>query len=91
MEGKRRTVTNAEVLSQIMAKLDGLERSIKGDELGNDGLAKRVLRLESKIDEQQKFLEKIKTTMAMSWKFSGFVGGAIGSLISIIGLFWSKN
>jgi hypothetical protein len=47
--------------------------------------------LETKLDDQQKFLEKIKTTMSVSWKFAGVVGGAVGSLISVLGFLWGKN
>jgi predicted branched-subunit amino acid permease len=83
--------TQAQLLAQILSKLEGLEKAIKGDELGNEGLAKRVTRLETKLDDQQKFLEKIKTTMSLSWKFAGLVGGAVGSLVSILGFLWGKN
>jgi hypothetical protein len=84
------TGDDEKVLQKIFVKLDSLENAIKGDRLGNEGLAKRVAKLEQKIDEQQGVLKDIKTGLSVANKAASVIGGTVGAFLTFLTTVWSK-
>lgn len=84
------TGDDEKVLQKIFVKLDSLENAIKGDSLGNEGLAKRVAKLEQKIDEQQGVLKDIKTGLSVANKAASVIGGTVGAFLTFLTTVWSK-
>lgn len=68
----------------IVTQVDQLYKAVVGDNMGNPGLVKRIEKIESDLEEQKKFKEKIMTSAAILISIAGLVGWLSDKLFDLL-------